>query len=103
MPSPNEVQLEYEVIENTSTQLNNAVVIINPQLLDLKTKVDNLLTNGLFLQQTSPALQASYKNFTDMLVKMVTQINSFASQFMSIKTTIEQLDEQIAASIKKGS
>jgi chromosome segregation ATPase len=102
MPSPNEVQLEYEVIESTSSQLNNAVMNINPQLLDLKTKVDNLLTNGLFLQQTSPALQTSYKNFTDMLLKMVTQINSFASQFMSIKTTIEQLDEQIAASIKKG-
>jgi uncharacterized protein YukE len=98
MPA-NNVQLEYEQIESVAQQLQSAVANINPQLLDLKSKVDTLLTNGLFLQQTSPALQNSYKGFTDMLLKMVENITNFANQFTSIKDTVEKLDSQIAASI----
>jgi uncharacterized protein YukE len=100
MPA-NEVQLEYQEIDATATALNNAADNLNPQILSLKTAVDNLLANGLFLQQTSPALQDSYDQFTIQLQKGVEQIAQFAKNFVGIKQTIEQLDSEIAAQIKK--
>ena len=99
----NEVQLEYEQIEATAKQLNETSDHVNPQLLSLKTTVDNLLDNGLFLQQSSPALQQAYDQFTIQLQKAVDQINDFAKNFVDIKNTVQQLDEQIATQIKKGS
>jgi uncharacterized protein YukE len=98
MPS-NNVQLEYGQIDTVSSQLNNAVQNINPQLLTLKNSVDNLLSDGLFLQQTSPAMQHAYEQFTTQLQQIVQKIGDFANQFAGIKTQIEDMDKQMAASI----
>ena len=77
MPNKN-VQLEYSQIDTVSSQLNNAVSNINPQLLTLKNSVDSLLNDGLFLQQTSPAMQHAYEQFTTQLQQIVTKIGDFA-------------------------
>ena len=100
MPS-NQVQLEYDQIDQTSTQLRNAVTQINPQLLGLKNSVDTLLTNGLFFQQTSPAMQHAYSQFTLQLQKVVDNIDDFAKQFDNIKLQIQDMDSKMAAQIKK--
>lgn len=99
MPS-NNVQLQYGQIDTVATQLQNAVTNINPQLLSLKSAVDNLLNDGLFLQQTSPAMQHAYAQFTDQLTQIVTKIEDFAKQFTSIKTQIDDMDRTMAAQIK---
>ncbi|MFF4354442.1 WXG100 family type VII secretion target [Streptomyces sp. NPDC001530] len=98
MPS-NNVQLQYGQIDAVATQLNNAVTNINPQLLQLKGAVDNLLQDGLWLQQTSPAMQGAYEQFTVQLTQIVTKIEDFAKQFTSIKTQIDDMDRTMAAQI----
>ncbi|PWI15314.1 hypothetical protein DI272_14915 [Streptomyces sp. Act143] len=99
MPS-NNVQLQYGQIDTVATQLNNAVTNINPQLLQLKASVDTLLTDGLWLQQTSPEMQRAYEQFTGQLTQIVTKIEDFAKQFTSIKTQIDDMDRTMAAQIK---
>ncbi|KUN18371.1 MAG: hypothetical protein HOV82_19865 [Streptomyces sp.] len=99
MPS-NNVQLQYGQIETVSTQLTHAVTTINPQLMQLKGSVDNLLNDGLFLQQTSPAMQHAYEQFTVQLTQIVTKIEDFAKQFTAIKTQIDDMDRTMAAQIK---
>lgn len=101
MPN-NNVQLEYAQIDAVSAQLNNAVTNINPQLLALKNAVDQLLSDGLFLQQTSPAMQHAYEQFTVQLQQIVTKIGDFAKQFTAIKQQIEEMDTTMAAQINGG-
>ncbi|SEO08710.1 hypothetical protein [Actinacidiphila rubida] len=98
----NNVQLEYNQIDTVSSQLNNAVQNINPQLMTLKTSVDNLLADGLFLQQTSPAMQHAYEQFTTQLSQIVTKIGDFAKQFTDIKTQINDMDTTMAKQINQG-
>ncbi|WP_405591331.1 hypothetical protein [Streptomyces sp. NBC_01190] len=102
MPNAN-VQLEYSQIDTVSSQLNNAVSNINPQLLTLKNSVDNLLSDGLFLQQTSPAMQHAYEQFTTQLQQIVTKIGDFAKQFTDIKTQINDMDTTMANQINQSS
>ncbi len=96
------VKLEYQQIDTVAQQLKDAVQNINPQLLTLKSSVDNLLQDGLFFQQTSPAMQHSYEQFTTQLQQVVDKINDFAKQFTDIKQQISDMDSQMAASINKG-
>lgn len=98
---PKNVQLEYSQIDTVASQLNNAVQNINPQLLTLKTSVDGLLTDGLFLQQTSPAMQNAYGEFTTQLQQIVTKISDFATQFTDIKTQINEMDTTMANQINQ--
>ena len=102
MPNKN-VQLEYQQIDTVSSQLNNAVNNINPQLLTLKNSVDNLLNDGLFLQQTSPAMQHAYEQFTNQLQQIVQKIGDFAKQFTDIKTQINDMDTTMANQINQSS
>ncbi|MEE4543154.1 WXG100 family type VII secretion target [Streptomyces sp. V4-01] len=99
MPS-NNIQLQYSQIDTVATQLNNAVTNINPQLLQLQGTVENLLGDGLFLQQTSPAMQHAYQQFTGQLTNIVAKIEDFAKQFTSIKTQIDDMDRTMKAQIE---
>ncbi|CAG6390571.1 hypothetical protein NMG29_09355 [Streptomyces cocklensis] len=95
----NNVQLEYQQIDTVSSQLKNAVENISPQLMTLRTSVENLLSDGLFLQHTSPAMKTAYSQFTDQLQQVVTKINDFAKQFTDIKIQIDDMDTKMAAQI----
>ncbi|MFE7317591.1 hypothetical protein ACFU7T_31475 [Streptomyces sp. NPDC057555] len=101
MPAGN-ISLDYSEIERVAKVMNDAVRDINPMLLNTKTSVEGLLDNGLFMQQSSPALKESYNNLTTSLQKAIESINSFATQFNSIKEQIQKMDEEIAKSTKNG-
>ncbi|WP_420036481.1 WXG100 family type VII secretion target [Streptomyces sp. cg28] len=98
MPN-NNVQLEYGQIDKVATELDHAVLTINPQLMGLKNSVTFLLNDGLWLQQTSPAMQHAYEQFTGQLTQIVNKIEDFAKQFKAIKTQIDDMDRTMAAQI----
>ncbi|OKI05292.1 hypothetical protein A6A06_11780 [Streptomyces sp. CB02923] len=100
MPAGN-INLDYNEIQRVSGVMNQAVNDINPLLLSTKSSVEGLLDNGMFMQQSSPALKESYNNLTASLQKAVESINSFANQFNQIKNNIEKMDADIAAGTKK--
>lgn len=96
-----DVEVDYQMIQSVATQLNNAVTTIVPQLTTLKTTVDGMLTQdgGLWMNSTSPALQAQYESFNTNLTNAVDSINQFATQFTQISNQVQQMDTQFATSI----
>ncbi|WP_030609285.1 hypothetical protein [Streptomyces sclerotialus] len=99
MPAGN-INIDYNEIQRVSGVMKQAVNDINPLLLSTKTSVEGLLDNGLFMQQSSPALKESYSNLTASLQKAVESINSFANQFNQIKNSVEKMDLDIATGTK---
>ncbi|ANW16869.1 hypothetical protein [Streptomyces clavuligerus] len=97
MPSGN-ISIDYAEIVRVAGVMNQAVNDINPHLLTTKTTVEGLLDNGLFMQQSSPAMKAAYEKLTLSLQQAVESINSFATQFTKIKESVEKMDAEIAAS-----
>ncbi|WP_405747230.1 hypothetical protein OG422_29200 [Streptomyces sp. NBC_01525] len=96
MPSGN-INIDYSEINRVSHAMNQAVNDINPLLVKTKTTVEGLLDNGLFMQQSSPALKESYTNLTASLHKAVESINSFATQFKMIKESVDKMDKDVAS------
>jgi uncharacterized protein YukE len=96
-----DVSIDYQTIASVAAILNNAVANIIPQLQALKSQVDGLLTQdgGLWLDKSSPALQASYKTFNDSLTQAVNGISNFAQQFTQIAGQLQNLDTNMANNI----
>ncbi|MBV2356451.1 hypothetical protein KUM39_19055 [Streptomyces sp. J2-1] len=97
----NNVQLDYKAVDEVSKQLNGAVDDVVPRLEVLRNSVDGLLSSGLFLQQTSPAMQHAYSQFTVQLTQVVNKINDFAKQFMDIKQQIADMDATLSTQINE--
>ncbi|PZG05146.1 hypothetical protein [Nonomuraea aridisoli] len=97
---PPNIQLDYPAIEATSNTLNSASDNIVPMLNDLRTNVNDLLQNGLVFQQSSPALQEAYDKFNTSLLAAMDGIKGFAKQFMDIRTQMENMDNEMASSIR---
>jgi hypothetical protein len=97
-----DVAIDYATIQTVCGALNNAVTNIVPELTSLQTQVDGLLQQdgGLWLSQTSPALQTSYHTFSSSLTNPVNGITNFAQQFSSIGSQMKDMDTQMANSVK---
>ena len=101
-----DMDVTYDSITAIDTVLSNAVTTIVPQLTGLQNQVQALLApdgGGLWLQQSSPALWASYLQFNMSLTNAVEQIIQFANQFKGIGTSLSQMDTQLAQSITSSS
>lgn len=94
------IQLDYAAIEATSNTLNAAADNTVPVLNELRNNVNNLLQNGLVFQQSSPALQEAYEKFNSSLLAAMEGIKGFAKQFMDIRTQMENMDGEMASSIR---
>ncbi|MBF6043707.1 hypothetical protein GO001_00540 [Streptomyces sp. NRRL B-1677] len=95
MPQGN-VSIDYAEIDKVAKTMNDAVTNIVPMLQSTKTTVEGLLDNGLFMQQSSPAMKASYEKLTLSLSEAMKGITAFAGQFQKIKTAVAQMDADIA-------
>jgi uncharacterized protein YukE len=100
-----DVNISYDAVQGVSSQLNNAVNNIVPQLQNLQNQVNGMLSQGgsLWMNQTSPALQNSYQQFNTSLNQAVNGINDFATQFTSITGQMQSMDQQMANSINNPS
>jgi uncharacterized protein YukE len=96
-----DVELDYGTIQTVSTTLNNAVATIVPELQQLQSQVDGLLSQdgGLWMNATSPALQNAYHTFNASLTQAVNGINNFSQQFTSIAGQMKNMDTSMANSI----
>ncbi|MEU5159063.1 hypothetical protein AB0G74_05550 [Streptomyces sp. NPDC020875] len=98
MPAGN-VNINYSEIIRVSAVMKQAVENIVPMLQSTKTSVEGLMDNGLFMQQSSPAIKASYEKLTVSLTQAMTGITVFAKQFEEIKTQVEALDTAVAKNV----
>jgi len=96
-----DIRLDYQTIHTVSTKLNAAEQNISPQLADLHTQVDGLLTEdgGLYMKATSPALQSTYEQFNTNVMLAMNSINNFADMFRGIATSTQEYDSNSANQI----
>ena len=94
------ISLDYDKIEATSTRLDGAVRDILPMLESLRSDVANLLEDGLVFQQSSPAMKESYEKFNTSLLAAMKGINDVATQFRDIRTSMEEMDVDMAGKIR---
>ena len=99
-PAMPNISLDYDKIEATSTRLDGAVRDILPMLESLRSDVANLLEDGLVFQQSSPAMKESYDKFNTSLLAAMKGINDFAKQFRDIRTSMEEMDVDMAGKIR---
>ena len=98
-----DIDINYEAITQVSSLLQNAEQNISPQISNLHAQVDSLLspdsTGGLWMSQTSPAIQAQYEQFNTAAVQCCQAISSFSQMFSNLVTNLQSMDGSMAYSI----
>jgi hypothetical protein len=97
-----DIGIHYENITTASTLLNTAANdTIAPELTTLYNSVHSLLQNGggLYMIQTSPAIQAQYDQFNSSALQCVEAIKSFAKMFSDLAANLQSMDSKLAYNI----
>lgn len=96
-----DIDINYETIQTVAGLLSSAESNISPQISNLHTQVDNLLQQdgGLWMSQTSPAIQAQYEQFNTAAVQCCSAITSFSQMFNNLVTNLQSMDGSMAYSI----
>jgi uncharacterized protein YukE len=100
MPT-NNVQVNYEAIDAVTQQMDKVVKTVNPELTQLCTVVENLLGDGLWLQQYSPQMTQNFVEFTGQVTKVVENINQYAEQFKMIVSQVKEMDDKLVGYLKQ--
>ena len=98
-----DIAIDYTEIQQCSATLTSAVQNIVPQLQNLQSRVNQLLSpdGGLYMVNTSPALQNAYQKFNTQVTQAVNAIDEFAKQFNSIASGMKSTDVNMASQVNK--
>jgi hypothetical protein len=98
-----DIDINYDSITQVASLLSNAELNISPQISNLHTQVDALLspdtTGGLWMSQTSPAIQAQYEQFNTAAVQCCQAITSFSQMFNTLVTNLQSMDGSMAYNV----
>ncbi len=97
-----DIGINYDDISTAASLLNTAANdTIAPELTTLYNSVHSLLQNGggLYMIQTSPAIQSQYDQFNTSAQQCVQAIQSFASMFNNLVSNLQSMDTKLAYNI----
>jgi hypothetical protein len=96
-----DIDIEYESITGVAQLLLNAQTDITPSISNLATQVDNLLQQdgGLWMSQTSPAIQLQYNTFNTAAQQCCAAIGEFYTMFTTLVQNLTSMDQNMAYSI----
>ncbi|MBL1066194.1 hypothetical protein [Streptomyces sp. 7-21] len=92
-----DIAADYEGIAETCSTFVAQCNIIIPEIYSLLERVGNLLDEGLYLEQASPALKAAYTEFSQSLHSAAGNLQSYANIFTQIKDNFENNDAALFA------
>src|SRR5260221_369801 len=97
-----DIALRYQTIMDVHDHLHAGHESTVSALNDMQTKVDNLdqRDGGLGMNQTSPAIQGAYDNFSQSALQVVTSIGSFSDMFKQLVAGMASMDEKMAYQIQ---
>jgi hypothetical protein len=95
------INLDYGKIIEVTTLMTNAHEQIVPTIENLRTRVNNLVDDGMVFQQSSEVIRNTYNNFDTSLKSAVKGIQDFADMFNSIKKNAEEFDAGIKNSLNQ--
>jgi hypothetical protein len=97
-----DIGINYDDITTAAGLLNTAANdTIAPELTTLYNSVHTLLQNGggLYMIQTSPAIQTQYDQFNSSALQCVDAIRSFAKMFNDLVANLQSMDGKLAYTI----
>ncbi|WBB62043.1 hypothetical protein O7599_05745 [Streptomyces sp. WMMC500] len=92
-----DISADYQGIADTSHKMSQQCDIIVPAIYGLIGKVSNLLDNGLYLEQASPALNTAYTEFSKSLQQAASAIQVYANLLTQISDAFKTQDADMFA------
>ena len=73
---------------------------ITQKLSALKTRIDNLVSNGFVTDQASGAFNEMYQNFTTSASNTISSLDGIANGLRSMANAMRETDSQMASQIR---
>ncbi len=94
------LNVSYDAMESEASALVSGKEQINQQLQALKTRIDNLVTNGFVTDQASGAFNEMYTNFTTSAANTISALDGIASGLRQMANTMRETDTQLANQVR---
>lgn len=96
-----DINVDYQAISTVAGLLNSAESNITPQISNMYTQVDNLLTEagGLWLDKATPAILQVYGDFNSSAQQVCSAIGNFATTFQTLVSNFQSMDQNLSISI----
>lgn len=93
------MDVTYDDLTGTATQLRTGQQAIMDQLTSLSTQVDNLVASGFRTEMASGKFQTSYGEFTTGAKQAIEGLEGMASYLEQVARTLQETDQQLAQGI----
>jgi WXG100 family type VII secretion target len=93
------VNVTYQQMEEAAGRLNNGRTEIDGMLGQLKSLVDQLVSDGYVTDSSSKSFQASYEEFTVGAKNMIEGIDGMAQYLNQAAATFRDADSQLASAL----
>ena len=94
------LNVTYADINNAANQLTTGQQDIENKLNELKSFIDNLVSEGYVTEQSSVAFQEQYQQFTTSTVGAVGALQGMAQFLRSAATALQDTDASLANAIR---
>ena len=93
------LNVTYEEMRGAANNLRSGQAEIEGMLAKLKSMVDSLVSGGYVTDKSSKAFDASYSEFSTGVSKTIEGLEGMGSYLEKAADTLQQTDEQLAASL----
>ena len=91
------LNVSYEAMESEASALVSGK---EEKLSALKTRIDNLVSNGFVTDQASGAFNEMYQNFTTSASNTISSLDGIANGLRSMANAMRETDSQMASQIR---
>ena len=95
------VQVDYEQLKSSASQLRSGQQEVEGMLTRLKTMIDNLVTSGFVTDQASGKFQQSYDQWNTGAKNVIAGLDGMSSFLTSAVNQHQQLDTTLGQSAGK--
>lgn len=94
------LNVTYEELRTAGNQLINGKGDLENRLMELKSYIDNLVSEGYVTSSSSGAFQEQYHQFTQSATTAISALDGLSNFLKSAADALQQTDESLASSIR---
>jgi WXG100 family type VII secretion target len=94
------LNVTYDELRNAGNQLITGKGDLENRLMELKSYIDNLVSEGYVTSASSGAFQEQYTQFTQSATTAVSALEGLSNFLKSAADALQQTDESLASSIR---
>lgn len=98
MPNLN---VTYQDMRDAATRLSSGQQDIEAKLRELKSQVDQLVSDGYVTDKSSKAFDSSYQEFNDGATKTIEGLEGMSKYLTTAADALQDTDTQLASALQK--